>query len=225
MDNFNRPYFSKSVAEFWKRWHISLSTWFRDYLYIPLGGNRAKTWRWQFNLFVTFLVSGFWHGANWTYVIWGGINGFYMIGSLWTRRPRAAICQALRLDKSPALHKYLRVAITFSLVCVAWVFFRASSVQDAFYILTHMFQGVFDGWKPAGLWRVYQIMGGRHEFIVALLGIGLMEAVHAIQRHRRIRHMLIEKPWWVRWAIYYGVLLMIVFFGVFGRNQFIYFQF
>ena len=72
MDNFNRPYFSKSIAEFWKRWHISLSTWFRDYLYIPLGGSRTKTWRWQFNLFITFLASGFWHGANWTYIIWGG---------------------------------------------------------------------------------------------------------------------------------------------------------
>ncbi len=225
MDNFNRPYFSKSISEFWKRWHISLSTWFRDYLYIPLGGNRTKPWRRQVNLLVTFLVSGFWHGANWTYVVWGGINGFYVMCAFWTQKLRQSCCRKLRLDTVPTLHKYFKVAVTFSLVCIAWVFFRAKSLDDAAYILTHMAQGLHHGWRPAGLWQVFGIIGGKGELAVALLAIAFMEGVHAIQRHRGIRHMLADQPIWLRWAGYYGLGFGILFLGVFDRRQFIYFQF
>src|SRR3989339_1447668 len=105
MKNFNRPYFSKSIAEFWKRWHISLSTWFRDYLYIPLGGSRTTAARWQFNLFITFLVSGLWHGANWTFVIWGALNGFYLVFSLWTADIRKRVTDATGISRLPQLHK------------------------------------------------------------------------------------------------------------------------
>ena len=225
MDNFNRPYFAKSIAEFWKRWHISLSTWFRDYLYIPLGGNRAKTWRWQFNLFITFLVSGFWHGASWTYIVWGGVNGLYLICSNWTLKLRQSLSHMIRLDQMPTIHKCFRVAITFSLVCVAWVIFRAQSMHDAWYILTHMCQGLHQGWKPVGLWQVAKIIGGAYELTVAVLAIVFMESVHVIQRHGSIRHMLSEKPLWVRWSIYYGLAFAIILFGVFKQQQFIYFQF
>ena len=224
MDNFNRPYFSKSIAEFWKRWHISLSTWFRDYLYIPLGGNRAKTWRWQFNLFITFLISGFWHGASWTYVIWGGINGFYLIGSLWTRNLRQSFCQAVGLDRFPRFHKYLRIAVTFALVCVAWIFFRANSISDAWYILTHLFRGLnqdIHGSGPHGV----ALKLCRYDLVVEIGAVGLMEFVHAIQRHRRIRHMLVDRPWWFRWSLYYAICFSIIYFGVFEQAQFIYFQF
>ena len=223
MDNFNRPYFSKSIAEFWKRWHISLSTWFRDYLYIPLGGNRAKTWRWQFNLFITFLASGFWHGASWTYVIWGGVNGFYLICSLWTRNFRQSVCQTIGLDRFPTFHKHLRIGITFSLVCVAWIFFRANSISDAWYILTHLFQGLSRQLIIKGSYFGQGLSA--NEFVVAVASILLMEGIHAVQRHRRIRHMLSEKPLAFRWAMYLLILLWILYFGVFENRDFIYFQF
>ena len=130
MTNFKRPYFSKSVAEFWKRWHISLSTWFRDYLYIPLGGNRVKLSRWLFNLLFVFTVSGLWHGARWTFVIWGALNGVYLIAeiafakvlSLMPHRPWFAT--VLRVLNP------LRVPLTFGLTCFAWVFFRANTSAD-----------------------------------------------------------------------------------------------
>jgi D-alanyl-lipoteichoic acid acyltransferase DltB (MBOAT superfamily) len=225
MDNFNRPYFSKSIAEFWKRWHISLSTWFRDYLYIPLGGNRAKTWRWQLNLFITFLVSGVWHGANWTYIAWGGLNGFYLMCSLWSRHIRQSFCHAVGLDRFPVFHKYLRMGVTFSLVCVAWIVFRANTISEACYIFTHLFQGVHRGWKPIGASRVLQMGLSRDELVVAVFAIVLMEVVHAIQRHRDIRQMLSERPAWIRWSVYLPLVFGIVLFGILGTQQFIYFQF
>ncbi len=224
MDNFNRPYFAKSIAEFWKRWHISLSTWFRDYLYIPLGGNRAKTWRWQFNLFVTFLVSGFWHGANWTYVIWGALNGFYLISSIWTHNLRQTVCRVTTLDRYPTLHKYVKVAITFPLVCVAWIFFRAKGVHDAWFILTHL-QNVHRGFHLIGAWQLLQMGLSRYDLTVAVVAIIIMESLHAIQRHCKIRHMLAEKPIWLRWSVYYVLVVGIIFFGVFEQRSFIYFQF
>jgi alginate O-acetyltransferase complex protein AlgI len=225
MDNFNRPYFSKSIAEFWKRWHISLSTWFRDYLYIPLGGNRTKTWRWQFNLFITFLVSGFWHGANWTYIIWGAINGFYLICSLWTQHFRQSCCHAVRLDRFPTFHKYLRVGVTFSLVCVAWVFFRARNISDAGYILTHLFRGLHRGFKLINGHQVLDMGLNSNELIIAMLAIVFMECIHALQRHRGVRHMLSERPGWMRWLVYFALTIGILLFGIFGDQHFIYFQF
>jgi alginate O-acetyltransferase complex protein AlgI len=225
MDNFNRPYFSKSIPEFWKRWHISLSTWFRDYLYIPMGGNRGKTWRWQVNLFLTFLISGFWHGANWTYIIWGAINGAMLIISRWSSRARQLFCRIIRLDQVPVAHKVIRVGVTFSLVCLAWVFFRANSVSEAWYILTHMFQGLHSGWRLTGGWQVLKMGLNGFELIVAIISVGFMESIHLVQRHRSIRHMFAEKPIWCRWAIYYALFFSIVFLGVFEKRQFIYFQF
>ncbi|MEI6516281.1 MAG: MBOAT family O-acyltransferase, partial [bacterium] len=224
MDNFNRPYFSKSIPEFWKRWHISLSTWFRDYLYIPLGGNRAKTWRWQFNLFVTFVISGFWHGANWTYIIWGALNGLYLMGSIWTRGIRRDICSLITLDQHPRVHKVVQVTLTFSLVCIAWVFFRARDFHDAWYILTHM-PVLTEGLRPIGAWQLLHMGLSRSELVIAILAIIMMESVHAIQRHRKIRHMLSERPAWIRWTVYTILVMGIVCFGVFDYNQFIYFQF
>jgi D-alanyl-lipoteichoic acid acyltransferase DltB (MBOAT superfamily) len=225
MDNFNRPYFSKSIAEFWKRWHISLSTWFRDYLYIPLGGSRTKSWRWQFNLFITFLVSGLWHGANWTYVIWGGINGFYMLMSIWTAGFRQRMCQCLCLTKVPAIHKYLRILMTFVLVCVAWVFFRATSVSDAVYILTHMCRGVYEQGRLTGGWRLLTMGLDGPELLVAIVATAGLILVHGIQRHGSIRHMLAERPAWQRWSLYYILTMAIILFGMPGKQEFIYFQF
>jgi hypothetical protein len=118
MRNFDRPYLSKSISEFWSRWHISLSSWFRDYVYIPLGGNRVAKPRWYYNLFITFLLSGLWHGANWTFIIWGTLNGFFLIFSLASRDVRESFNRAIGLVSHPRFHAVLSVLITFTLTCM-----------------------------------------------------------------------------------------------------------
>jgi alginate O-acetyltransferase complex protein AlgI len=141
MKNFNHPYFSKSVSEFWQRWHISLSTWFRDYLYIPLGGNRVKKTRWAFNLFATFLVSGLWHGANWTFVIWGALHGLFVLLSNLTAEMRGRLFDKIKINWVQQVAKIMPIPITFILVSYAWIFFRANSLNDALYISSHLFHG------------------------------------------------------------------------------------
>lgn len=228
MDNFNRPYFSKSISEFWKRWHISLSTWFKDYLYISLGGNKVSNrWRWFFNLFITFAISGLWHGANWTYVFWGALNGFYLIFAIWTQDLRNKIYGKLYISSNQTVFKYYKVIITFSLVCFSWIFFRAKNISDAFHIIINMFKGW--GSFTASIFTkdflIHNAFFGSREFILSVILIIFMEFIHLIQRHGSIRHMLNDKPVWFRWAIYYSIIMGILFFGVFGQNQFIYFQF
>lgn len=135
MQNFDHPYTSTSIKEFWQRWHISLSSWFRDYLYIPLGGNRCSKPRRLFNVFVVFLVSGLWHGANWTYVIWGALHGIYQIVGSLTRKGRDALLQKIGLAPDCPIVKAMRQAITFVLVAFAWLFFRANTPSDALILL------------------------------------------------------------------------------------------
>lgn len=242
MDNFNRPYFSKSIAEFWKRWHISLSTWFRDYFYIPLGGNRVPVRRWYWNLFLTFLISGLWHGADWTFVFWGALNGFYLIFAIVTENARNRLTSGIGLQRFPRLHKFLKVLTTFGLICFSWIFFRANSIGDAFYIVTHLFNGVGDfiwkyshylvadyfkiGPKPDKSIREVLMMGRSiGEFQIALKAILLLELVHLIQRYGSIRQRLSAKPAWFRWCTYYLLVMGIIMYGLQSSEKFIYFQF
>lgn len=219
MDNFRRPYFSKTISEFWKRWHISLSTWFKDYLYISLGGNRLGKVKWYRNLFIVFCVSGLWHGANWTYIIWGAIHGFYLVFGLATQNFRQRFVERIRLTHFPGIHKCIEILVTFHLVLFAWIFFRANSLSDVGMILRNMMKidfsrlGINNGALEKG------------DLIIAFAAILFMEGVHLIQRHRGIRHMLSEKPLWLRWSIYYAMILSIIFLGEFHNKQFIYFQF
>lgn len=135
MKNFNKPYHSKSISEFWSRWHISLSTWFNDYLYIPLGGSRVKVPRWYFNLFIVFVISGLWHGANWAYIAWGPyLNGFYLVFALITGNVRQKMSSFLGIDKFPEINNTIQLFTTFALITLAWVFFRAHTIRDAAYI-------------------------------------------------------------------------------------------
>lgn len=139
MKNFDHPYSATTIKEFWARWHISLSSWFRDYLYIPLGGNRCSRPRHLFNLFVVFLVSGLWHGANWTFVVWGALHGLYQVVGTLTARPRARLVERSgRAPSSPAV-VWIRRVITFLLVCFAWIFFRANSMSDAILLIKRLF--------------------------------------------------------------------------------------
>jgi len=223
MDNFNRPYISKSISEFWTRWHISLSTWFRDYLYIPLGGNRVSKWRWQFNIFLIFLASGFWHGANWTYVVWGAINGFYLVVSNLTSNIRKFVVDFVGINRLPKFYNFIRVLFTFSLVCFAWIFFRAKNMNEAFYIVSHVFSGWDSVFSIEGIKNNLRGLGfSRYDYLIVLFSIGFMEF---IQRHGETSIILSERSAWLRWPVYYLVVITIILFGVFNKSQFIYFQF
>ncbi len=220
MKNFDRPYFSKSISEFWKRWHISLSTWFRDYLYISLGGNRVPKGRLYFNLMVTFLISGLWHGANWTYVIWGGLNGLYLVIELWVTKPLSKAIKFLKLDSFPVLLNFIKTAFTFSLICLTWVFFRAKSVQDALYILTHF----FTSFKIPGLFSKLAIA----KFDLQIIGFSLFILLFTewMRRGKSLRIWLDVKPVYVRWSVYVLLGIAILLLGAYEQNQqFIYFQF
>ncbi len=218
MDNFNRPYFSKSISEFWKRWHISLSTWFKDYLYISLGGNRVVKWKWYYNLFITFVVSGLWHGANWTFITWGALHGIYLIVGVVTARKRKQLVVFTGIENNKTIAKYLNVACTFFLVTIGWVFFRAESMDKAWYILTHLFQSFnFSNYFTNGFAKL--------EMLKCFSLIILLELVHYMQRHNQMRTMLAGKPIWLQWTIYYSLILMVLIWGVFDHPSFIYFQF
>jgi len=139
MKNFDHPYRARTVKEFWSRWHISLSTWFRDYLYIPLGGSRCKRWRHLLNLFIVFLVSGLWHGAAWTFVLWGALHAVYQIIGTLTYKKRGALLSKIGLGEESTLVSAVRRVITFILVCIGWIFFRANSISDALLLFKNLF--------------------------------------------------------------------------------------
>lgn len=218
MLNFNNPYFSQSLAEFWRKWHISLSTWFRDYLFQPLSYARnTLSLSWLYiSLVVTFLVSGLWHGANWTYVLWGFLHGFFMVLSLATSRLRAAIVSLLRLDRSPFILKWLRIGTTVTIVFLLFILFRAATIQDAWYVYTHLFSGIWGQMHPSVLRAqspgIY--FGGL--ITVALSILFYMLFFYGI---RSLRYSF------VRWGLWYGFMLWLLYFGAFSHQSFIYFQF
>lgn len=233
MTNFNRPYFSKSIAEFWKRWHISLTTWFRDYIFTPLSWRVGiATWRWQLSLLFTFFVSGLWHGANWTYVIWGTINGFYMIFSLWTKSTRDRLYNMFGFKNFKLLVKLYQITVTFSLTCFAWIFFRAKNLHDAMYIVKHLFDGVPDLLRKifvlhtvSGLGYFSALPNEKGYYVTSFLLIVFLIVTHMFQRRRGLRIMLREQPVLVRWAAYYALVGGILVLGMFNSTSFIYFQF
>lgn len=215
MKNFNRPYFAKNIAEFWGRWHISLSTWFKDYLYIPLGGNRVSIPKWYFNLFIVFLISGLWHGANWTYLVWGALNGFYLIFASLTYQFRESLNIKLGFHKIPYILKASQILMTFILICFAWIFFRANTIADAFLIIQKMAR--FDG--PL-------FIENTSKLIFSFLGIGILFLVELKREYFKDKFSLFDHPsWLVRNLAYASIIIIILTFGVFDGGQFIYFQF
>ena len=231
MQNFRRPYFAKSIRDFWQRWHISLSTWFRDYLYLSLGGNRTTRWRWYYNIMIVFLISGLWHGANWTFVIWGGLHGSYYLFSYWTRNIRPRLTQLFMLDKIPYVHKILRVLFIFHIVLFGWIFFRANTLSDALFIITHLFTGV--GGVFNRIWELgitpgifnYGFELPLSEMFIGMCAIIILGIHHLIQREQSARAWFKTKPIWIRWIIYYGLVIWILVFGYLEPSEFIYFQF
>jgi alginate O-acetyltransferase complex protein AlgI len=206
MTNFRRPYYSASISEFWSRWHISLSTWFRDYLYIPLGGNRTTKHRWLFNLFITFLVSGLWHGANWTFIAWGALNGFFIIlEAIFRKQRRSGI---------------FNVFLTFIMINITWILFRSNSIGDFIYIMNMIVSS--PGHLNAG-------PNGGAEIVAlayALLAIAILSIVEMKKEYFNDFFSLSQNKNEIVRMVYYAVLVFIILnLGVFGGGQFIYFQF
>jgi alginate O-acetyltransferase complex protein AlgI len=217
MRNFDRPYFSQSISEFWRRWHISLSTWFRDYVYYPLGGNRTSLRRQAFNLMAVFTLSGLWHGANWTFVIWGALNGAYLVTAIVTANVRTALVELSGLKRLPLLHRTIKRLITFHLILVSWVFFRAASVTDAIAAL----QAIVS--NRAGAVLSFDSMGGR---TIVVMAIGSLMVCEVLQSNINIRAFMSRRPWAIRWPAYVAFVLMLLLLGDFtSEQQFIYFQF
>lgn len=217
MRNFNFPYFSRDIAEFWRRWHISLSTWFRDYLYIPLGGSRGGLWMKVRNTFIIFIVSGFWHGANWTFIVWGALNAIYFLPLLLTKNNRNNIDVVAGGKLLPNPREILYMFMTFSMVVFAWIFFRANNLDHAFsYIAEIMSPSLFTIPEFKEVKSVLMIMmmvliflamewnGREGEYAIAKLGLKWKRSF--------------------RYALYYSLIIAILWFG--GKEQeFIYFQF
>jgi len=222
MTNFNQPYNSQNIHEFWKRWHISLSSWFKDYLYISLGGNRVTIPRWCLNLFIVFLISGLWHGANWTFVIWGALHGFYLVFAIISKGLREKINSLFHLNQIPLLS----IIITFILVAFAWIFFRANSLQSAFYIATNVFTGIPDVFnKLLNHQTIIDDFGVTETNLLYCIALILfLQLIHYLQR-KNVYALFRQQPNYVRWAVYYIMVLAILFLGVFENRQFIYFQF
>jgi D-alanyl-lipoteichoic acid acyltransferase DltB (MBOAT superfamily) len=215
--NFRQPYFSKSISEFWHRWHISLSTWFRDYLYIPLGGSRVQLPRLLLNILITFVVSGLWHGANWTFIAWGAFHGGCLIASRLTVDLRRTLTDISGINRFPALHSAIQTICTFACVTVGWVLFRSKDIHSAFYVLCHLIpSGSFRGSALAGLPRA------NVPFI--LFFVICMFVVEWFAIHASTRPKIWNSPTF-RFGAYYSVASAIVLFGAFGHVEFIYFQF
>jgi alginate O-acetyltransferase complex protein AlgI len=214
--NFAFPYFSRDIAEFWRRWHISLSSWFKDYLYIPLGGSKGGTWKKIRNTFVIFLVSGFWHGANWTFIVWGLLNAIFIMPSIVFNTNRTYIDIVAKGKYFPTIIEFLKIILTFSLTCFAWIFFRAQDIKHALKYISEMFSKTlfqiphFSGAGKAGIYTfmilfiVIEWIGREQKYAIETL---------ALTWHRPIR-----------WAMYLVIVLVVFLYQ--GKEQtFIYFQF
>ncbi|GAL61477.1 probable poly(beta-D-mannuronate) O-acetylase [Algibacter lectus] len=212
--NFAFPYFSRDIAEFWRRWHISLSTWFRDYLYIPLGGSQGGTWMKVRNTFIIFLVSGFWHGANWTFIIWGFLNALYFLPLLLAKRNRTHLNVVAQDSKLPSITELVQMALTFGLTVIAWVFFRAESVTHAVTYLKGLFSFSLLSLptiRPTNL------------LVLILFFIGI-EWIGRRQ-HYAIEVLLLKQSRIIRWAFYMIIIAIIFVFSSDTQQEFIYFQF
>ncbi|GAB4322987.1 MAG: MBOAT family protein [Bacteroidales bacterium] len=218
MTNFRRPYLARSIREFWQRWHISLSTWFRDYLYIPLGGNRVVKWRWYYNLFITFLISGLWHGANWTFVIWGALHGAYLVLAIWTQPFRKKIGLCVHEEAHPVLANAFHILWTVVLVYFAWIFFRANSVSDAWLIIGKIAD--ISSWSGS-----LQLFHFQSDLYLSLVLIGLLIVVELVWEYTPYITGMEQWPRLLKWVIFVTVILAVFILGKWEQNNFLYFQF
>ncbi|MBT3879364.1 MAG: MBOAT family protein [Candidatus Scalindua sp.] len=212
MRNFAFPYFSRDIAEFWRRWHISLSTWFRDYVYIPLGGSHGRTWTITCNIFVIFIVSGFWHGANWTFIAWGTLNAIYILPLILINKNRKNTDTVAEGRWLPNINEILQIGITFLMTSIAWIFFRAENVQQALSYLNRIFSVSF---------LTLPEIHPKKEIILLMIFV-LIEWLQRDKQHAL--QIELKLPRYLRWGIYYTIIIIIFQFSV-TQQEFIYFQF
>lgn len=228
MENFDAPYLAISVSEFWRRWHISLTSWFKDYLYIPLGGSRKGKIRKYLNKMIVFLVSGLWHGAQISFIVWGGLNGLYQVIGEILKPIRDKVVKSLNLNRDSLGHKLLQIVGTFLLIDFSWIFFRANSFSDAIQIIKGMFTVknpwvLFDG-------SIYNCGLDSKNFLLMLICIGILLFADLCKTRKIIiRKVIIEQDYWVRCLLTVVAVLFILTFGKYGpaynAENFIYFQF
>jgi len=217
MRNFAFPYFSRDIAEFWRRWHISLNTWFRDYLYIPLGGSKGTKALVVRNTMIIFLVSGFWHGANWTFIAWGAINAIFFLPLVVLDRHKSMSGTVAEGRWLPNPKELLQMALTFGMACFAWIFFRAQNMDQAYTVIRHILSpSLFE--VPA--------VSSMLTLAISLFGIGVTVLIEWISRDRQHGLQLdgkATKP--IRYALYYTLIAIIIVCAPLGGGEFIYFQF
>jgi len=223
MTNFKQPYFSKSIREFWQRWHISLSSWFKDYLYIPLGGNRVSELRRNLNVFIVFLISGLWHGANWTFLFWGGLHGTYMlVGHYFKKIVNKWNSFIRKLQKIKAIFLFaegIKIIFVFHLVWISWIFFRAESISQAFSIIKKI---ILLAKGPIS----FPVTMSPADFVISIgLIIFLIGIDFLLVKYKKENKFLNNLPVVLRWTLYYILIFGILFLGVFNEVEFIYFQF
>ena len=251
-NNFDRPYHAVSISDFWKRWHISFSTWLRDYLFLPISysvsrkiksdklcGFRADKWAYFSGIMATMLICGLWHGANWTFVIWGGLHGLYIFLSFITRKTRNKIRKKLKIKKSSPVHKAFTIFATFGFVSFAWIFFKAKTVSDAYYIISNLFSGLPHFFRNAFSFLTTLNMETLADFlsnntmgityfhlIFVILAVLFMEICEIRQgKEANIVEAIRTRPAWIRWPFYYALIFGILIFSRFEVQKFIYMQF
>ena len=214
LKNFSFPYFSRDIAEFWRRWHISLSSWFKDYLYIPLGGSKGGKWMQIRNTFAIFLVSGFWHGANWTFIVWGLLNAIYFLPLLLSNRNRNHIEIVAKEGYLPSIKEFFGMAITFTLTVFAWIFFRANTLTHAIGYIESIF--------TKQLFRLPEV---RPTHVIVLIFVFMSVEWLGRKDDYAIKKMFLDGHRIIRWGFYMLILILIFVFSSTKEQQFIYFQF
>lgn len=229
MPNFAYPYFAESIPEFWRRWHISLSTWFRDYLFIPLGGSRGGQWSTAFNVMVTFIVSGLWHGASWSFIFWGALNGIYMMPSLFRRRGQKRVATDVPGGESvfPSVWVLARMIRTFALICVTWIFFRTETLEDAFLILGRIGSDLLSNLLVVFGWNSMADPALDMNIVMVAMMLLLAPLILSEWWGRYHPHPLAlgygSRPF--RWGVYTALVWSTFYFLPQKSSQFIYFQF
>ncbi|WP_119793011.1 MBOAT family O-acyltransferase [Flavobacterium anhuiense] len=213
LQNFSFPYFSRDIAEFWRRWHISLSSWFKDYLYIPLGGSKGGRWVQVRNTFVVFLVSGFWHGANWTFIIWGLLNAIYFLPLLLLNKNRSHIEIVALENKLPSIKEFVMMVTTFTFTVLAWIFFRANNVKHALQFISDIFSKSF-----------FSLPTERPTYLILLILLFIILEWLGRRKKYALENLEFQYNTFFRWSMY---IIIIVFLFIFGarEQEFIYFQF
>lgn len=225
-ENFHHPYFSTSISGFWRNWHISLSSWFRDYLYIPLGGNRKGTVRKYLNLLIVFLVSGLWHGAAWNFVLWGFLHATYQIIGALTTSHRKKLTTLLRLDRHVKLHKALQIAITFSLVTFAWIFFRANSITDGFQYIKCIFLNELGGFSLTMLIsQIKMIFSLKTRLFSFIVAIGAFSVLGFLDYKKDLYNWISRKNLLTKVCFYALIIVLVLLFASTSATDFIYARF